>query len=273
MRTMDDTNGITLPSLAELGKDLLRVSRVDVAVSFLRPLVCFTLFWPLALSHHYVLAAFAVAGLMFFTYTSASHDLVHRTLHLPERVDEALLAGLEALCLRSGHAFRLTHLQHHKHFPDELDIEGAQPSKGFWPALACGPFHQARLFIWAWRHGRSQERRWMLAEGLIVIAVFTLSGFLWRSLPELLLYIALVVSASWIFPLATVWWPHRAEGVAPLQQTRGFRGRIVPLLFFQHTYHLEHHLYPGVSSHRWAELGRRLEPHLLKAGVEFVQLP
>lgn len=262
-----------LPSLAELGKDLLVISWRDIAISLFRPLVCFVLFWPLAMRHHHFFAALAIVGFMFFTYTSSSHDLVHRTLRLPEPVNDFLLAALEGISLRSGHAFRLTHLQHHKRFPHEDDIEGADAAKGFWSALACGPLHQVRLFFWAWRHGSQMERRWMLAEAAFIVAVLVATGFAWRSSPELLLYVALVIFGSWLYPLATVWWPHHAAGTTPLEQTRGFRGRIIPCLFFQHTYHLEHHLYPGVSSHHWAELGRRLEPHLLKAGVEFVRLP
>ncbi len=61
---MKDTE---LPSVAELGKDLLVISRGDIAVSLFRPLVCFVLFWPLAMRHHYFFATLAIVGLMFFT--------------------------------------------------------------------------------------------------------------------------------------------------------------------------------------------------------------
>ncbi len=270
---MPGPHHVALPSLAELGKDLLNVSPAEVMLSLFRPFLCFLLFWAFALAHHYIPACLSVAGLMFFTYTSTSHDLVHRTLHLPASLNESLLAALEAICLRSGHAFRLTHLQHHKRFPNEDDIEGRDAVKGFWSALACGPYHQVRLFFWAWQRGSSVERRWMFCEAAFVSGVFAFAIARWKSFPELLAYVVMVTVASWIYPLATVWWPHRAEGITPLEQTRGFRGRLVPFLFFQHTFHLEHHLYPGVSSHRWRDLGRRLEPYLLRAGVEFVQLP
>jgi beta-carotene hydroxylase len=113
----------------------------------------------------------------------------------------------------------------------------------------------------------------MFVEAVGVFAIIGLAAIGWRRLPELALYATLVILGSWLYPLATVWWPHRSPGVTPLQQTRGFRGRIIPALFFQHTYHLEHHLYPGISSHRWAELGRRLEPHLARAGVRLNRLP
>jgi beta-carotene hydroxylase len=51
------------------------------------------------------------------------------------------------------------------------------------------------------------------------------------------------------------------------------RGRWLPALFLQHTYHLEHHLYPRVPAHNWLELSRRLDPHLDAAGVAVQRLP
>jgi len=52
-----------------------------------------------------------------------------------------------------------------------------------------------------------------------------------------------------------------------LTQTRTLRGHLVPAVFLELTYHLEHHLYPQVPSHRLAELARRLDPFLARQGV------
>ena len=73
-----------LPTILELGRDLFIVSPTQVAISLFRPAFCFALFWRFARTHHYLFAAGAAAGLMFFTYTSTSHDWAHRTLHLPK---------------------------------------------------------------------------------------------------------------------------------------------------------------------------------------------
>jgi hypothetical protein len=54
----------------------------------------------------------------------------------------------------------------------------------------------------------------------------------------------------------------------PLTQTRTLRGRVVPAIFLELTYHLEHHLYPQVPSHNLPELARRLDPFLQRAGVQ-----
>ena len=61
----------------------------------------------------------------------------------------------------------------------------------------------------------------------------------------------------------------RAVFNSVLQQAQGW----VPELFLQHTYHLEHHLYPAVPSFNWQELARRLDPFLSIRGVQPVITP
>ncbi len=77
---------------------------------------------------------------------------------------------------------------------------------------------------------------------------------------------------TWIVPLITAYIPHNPKGGSTLSQTRRFRGWMVRLIAFDHLYHLEHHLYPAVPHHRWAELARRLDPYLDRAGVPSVRL-
>jgi beta-carotene hydroxylase len=90
---------------------------------------------------------------------------------------------------------------------------------------------------------------------------------LWPWTPAVLLYCFLAIVGSWVYPLLTVHLPHHGYGDTPLQQTGTLRGWIIPALFLELTYHLEHHLYPAVPSHHLPELSRRLEPVLLEAGV------
>src|SRR5262249_55329627 len=154
--------------------------------------------WPLALG--------SLVAMMFLTYASSSHDYVHRTLGLPRRANEWLLALTELLGLRSGHAFRTTHLHHHRRFPHEDDVEAYGAAQGFWRALAIGPVHQPRLFIWAWRVAGPTDRRWMAAEAAAIISVLAMAVVV----PRVMVYAALVIGGGWLYPLATVWWPHRA---------------------------------------------------------------
>lgn len=260
-----------LPSLDALGQDLVHVSSAKKFRSVLRPLLCFTAFWYFALNGWWIPAILSVAALSFITYASTSHDFVHRTLGLPKWLNESLLAVIEGLCLRSGHAFRRTHLRHHQLFPAADDIEAAGSTGSFWSALMRGPGHQTRLFCWAWQHANKVERAWLGAEATWTVLFWVVAIFVFPTFPQMLAYAALVTAAAWAYPLATVWWPHRNPGDTPLTQTRAFRGRLLSILFLEHQYHLEHHLFPQVPSWNWPELARRLEPHLKSSGVTFHQ--
>ena len=274
LRSMDSVDPkVVLPRIEELGRDLLQVSNGQRVLSVARPLTCFALYFVFAAQGWWVPAVASVAGLMFITYVSTSHDLVHRTLGLPRGLNEILLAVIEALVLRSGHAFRLTHLHHHRRFPEHDDIEGAAAHMPWWRALLEGVSLQPRLFGWAWKRARRDERRWMVAEAVWVGGVITASVWLWPHTPVLLVYVGLVLTSGWLYPFATVWLPHRAHGETVLQQTHAVRGRWLPEVFLQHTYHLEHHLYPSVSSHQWPELARRLDGYLAAQGVKPVRVP
>jgi L-lactate dehydrogenase (cytochrome) len=83
----------------------------------------------------------------------------------------------------------------------------------------------------------------------------------------------LVITGSWVYPLLTVHLPHKDYGDTPLTQTHTLRGRLIPALFLELTYHLEHHLYPQVPSHRLPELSRRLEPFFRQADVRPWRVP
>src|SRR5688572_8968960 len=114
-----------LPSLAELGSDLLKISRLQRALTVLTPFACVGLYLTFAWLGLWPLAVLALVYLSFVTCGSISHDLVHRTLGLPRRVNDFLLTVIELLAFRSGYAYRLVHLLHHARFPLEDDIAGA----------------------------------------------------------------------------------------------------------------------------------------------------
>jgi beta-carotene hydroxylase len=73
--------------------------------------------------------------------------------------------------------------------------------------------------------------------------------------------------------LLTVYLPHHHYGDTPLTQTSTLRGKVIPVLFLELTYHLEHHLYPSVPSHHLPELAKRMEPVLAAAGVQPRRVP
>jgi beta-carotene hydroxylase len=262
-----------MPSLEQLGTDLLHVTTAERVLSIARPLVCFAGYFVFASLGWWVAAVVALAGLMFITYVSTSHDLLHRTLGFSRGVNDVLLSVIEALVLRSGHAFRLTHLHHHRRFPHDDDVEGAVVRLPWWRALLTGMGHQTQLFRWAWSRASAAERKWMATEAAWVMACIVVSVLAARVTMIPLVYVVLVVTSSWLYPFATVWVPHHSPGETAVTQTIAVRGRWVPELFLQHTYHLEHHLYPAVPSHRWPELARRLDPWLRAHGARVMQIP
>jgi beta-carotene hydroxylase len=264
-----------LPPLSELGEDLLEMTPLWRGAALLGPFVCTVLFFALASRGLWWLALPCLAAHTFLTYASVSHDLVHGTLGLKPRANDVLLALVELLGLRSGHAYRASHLFHHRRFPDEEDLEGAPARMSLVGALLEGPIYLWRLGLQAFRRAGARERWWMAIELAAILAYAAVAVSLWlagvTALPAI--YGGLLVLGSWLFPLVFVYLMHDAAGRSAFFQTRAFRGRILPALMLHHTYHLEHHLYPMVPARNWRSLGRRLDPLLEKAGVVPVQLP
>jgi beta-carotene hydroxylase len=180
-----------------------------------------------------------------------------------------------AVLLESGHAYRATHLRHHRVFPGPDDPEGDPARMSLLKAVLRGPLFLPQL--WYWSYARSKPggamRRWLVAEAAWALAVPIAGIWLLPWTPAVLVYATLAIVGSWVYPLLTVHLPHRDYGDTPLSQTYTLRGWIVPALFLELTYHLEHHLYPEVPSHNLPELSRRLDPLLRQAGVRPRRVP
>lgn len=261
-----DLASLPLPTLNELGRDLLSVSSARRVATLGLPFIAMTCYAVFAWLHWWPAAAVAVMALSFVTYGSTSHDLVHRTLGLSSRLNDRLLRLIELLSLRSGTAYRLTHLHHHHHLLADDDIEGACAHGSLWSAIASGPMSQWRLFHWAWLHHPNARPQLLTdAAGIVVLIGLAIGVTAWTLIP--LVYAALVVLGSWGFPLVTVYIPHDGQATHPLAQTRLFRGWLVQLVAFHHLYHLEHHLYPAVPHHHWRSLAGRLDAYFHARGV------
>ena len=259
-----------LPALADLGYDLLFVTRQQQIIALVRPFLCVVCYWLFAALGWWPLAILSVM-LLFITIVACAHDLVHRSLGLPHKLNEILLALIGMLVLESGHAYKVSHLQHHRTFPNDDDPEGNPAHISFWRAILEGPIFLFRLWFWAWQRA-PRERAWLLLEALW-FWTFLLAGILlWPDTHTILIYTLLVIAGSWVYPISTVHLPHNVHGENALFQTYTLRGRIIPALFLELTYHLEHHLYPAVPSHHYAQLADRLEPYLREHGVEPIRV-
>ena len=235
------------------------------------PFAVFAAYWFLAATHHWVLAVLSLIVLSFVTYGSTSHDLVHRSLGFGRWPNDILLAVIEGISLRSGHAYQLAHLHHHARFPELDDIEAGAARMSFSRALLEGVIFQWRIYHWALLHSRGR-RIWLLVEGLAVLlfVLGAIAAIPWTVIPAA--YIGLMIAGSWIIPLITSYIPHDATAHDDLHQTRVFRGLFFRIVALDHLYHWEHHQYPGVPHQKWPELARRLDPWLQQSGIEPVRI-
>jgi beta-carotene hydroxylase len=264
----------TVPRLDELGRDLLATGRLQRWLACGRPLAGVAVFALVAWLGWWWLTPIVVF-LIFVAVVTVTHDVVHGSLGLGPRVTEWALFVFGAVLLESGHAYRASHLQHHRRFPGPDDPEGDPARMSFWGAVLHGPLFLPRLWWWAYRRasGQPAQRLWLLVEAAWAVAVPVAGVLLWSRAPAVLVYAALALVGSWSYPLLTVHLPHRGYGDTPLTQTGTLRGWIIPALFLELTYHLEHHLYPAVPSHHLPKLSRRLDPFFRVAGVKATRVP
>jgi beta-carotene hydroxylase len=251
--------------------DLLETSPRQRFVALARPFAGVALFAVAAWLQWWWLTPIVMFAI-FVAVVTVTHDVVHRAIGLGARQTDWALFFCGLVLLESGHAYRITHLQHHRTFPSDDDPEGYPAHTSFIGAVLYGPVFLARLWWWAWKRTPS-ARRWLLAEAAMPFTALTAGALLWPVFPGLLVYAVLSIVGSWVYPLLTVYLPHHDFGDTPLTQTRTLRGRIIPAIFLELTYHLEHHLHPQVPSHRLAELSRRLDPMLAEAGVRPRKVP
>lgn len=262
------------PPLASLGRDLLDTSPRQRSLALARPVLGVGAFAVVGYFRLWWLAPVIVFSI-FVSVVTVTHDVVHNTLDMSRGASELALFALGVALLESGHAYRITHTQHHRVFPGPDDPEGDPARLSLPGAILHGPLFLPRLWWWAAcrTRGRRTEQLWLLAEANFAISFIAVAVLLRPLTPIPLLYAGLVIAGSWTYPLLTVHLPHRHYGETALTQTHTVRGRIIPAIFLELTYHLEHHLFPQVPSHNLPELARRLDPFLCEAGIEPIRVP
>lgn len=211
-------------------------------------------------------------SLSFSTYGSTSHDLVHENLKIPRKINTVLLSLIEVMCFRSGHAYKLSHLYHHKRYPHEDDVEGAASRMTFFKTILEGVIFQFKLYRWSLQQPKKgNNRSLILLEGIIILmlVLFCMYSLKFTYVP--FIYLCLMISGSWIIPLVTSYAVHTPHGSNELEQTRLFRGRFFSVISFNHLYHLEHHLYPMVPHKNWPMLADRLDDYFKCNGIKPVE--
>lgn len=267
-----DPTSIPVPRLETLGRDLLLTTRRQRRLACARPFIGLLAFAVAAAFGWWWLTPLIVF-LVFVSVVTVTHDVVHGSLGLSPRQTEWALFIFGGVLLESGHAYRASHLQHHRVFPGPDDPEGDPARMSFWAVIFHGPLFLPRLWWWSFRQtmpaarGRAEQRAWLLVEAAWACAVPIVGLVIYRWTAVVLVYAVLVLVGSWVYPLLTVYLPHHHYGDSPWTQTSTLRGHITPALFLELTYHLEHHLFPAVPSHHLPKLSRRLQPYFRRAGV------
>ena len=260
-----------LPELSKLAPELAGITRFQRIFSLALPFSFSAAYFLFATLRWWPLAVLSLIALSFVTYGSISHDLVHRNLGLRRFVNDLFLSLIELLALRSGHAYRAAHLHHHARFPNDDDIEGAASGMSLLRTLFEGMIFQPKIWYWAVRRARHQ-RPLIWLEGCCCIFFIGLSLMLYSITPIFLVYVVLMIMGSWIIPLITSYIPHDPRGENALLQTRLYRGKIISIIALEHTYHLEHHLYPAVPHHNWPKLAKKLDPFFKSAGLKPIKI-
>src|SRR5437870_1756280 len=89
-----------LPTIRELGTDLLRITSLQRTLTLALPFICVPLYFLFATIGWWIVAVAALVYLSFITYGSISHDLVHRNLGLSRSTNDLLLSLIELLAFR-----------------------------------------------------------------------------------------------------------------------------------------------------------------------------
>jgi beta-carotene hydroxylase len=255
-----------LPTLEALDTDLRSARPLHRALTALLPFATVAAFAGACAAYWYWLLPLIVLAHFVFA-VSYLHDVAHGSAGLDAAQTRWALFIYGVLMLQSGHSFRYSHLFHHTHCLEDDDMEGAPARMDLLGVLLCGPAYLPRLWVRALNEATARERRWIKAELATALILFGAAAAVasWSVVP--LLYCVLVYVGGWGYPLATAYLPHYKPGARPLEQARTMRGTIVPALFMNLTYHLEHHLYPQVPAMNLGRLALRLDPLLAARGL------
>ena len=261
---------LDLPPLSALGDDLLDTSAARRLWTLSRPLLWTVVFFLLAARGWWV-PALAVFPALFLSQVVALNDVMHRSTGLSPKATELLVAALGALVLESGHAIRVTHLAHHEKGGGHDDPESyvdLLPARRLVLEL---PLYRVRIWSYGWRNATRRERVWAATEFLVaaVVAAWCVFG---HAPTSVIVFAVACVLAGWAFPLASAVGPHTDWGRDDSSHAYRVRGRLVPRLMLNLPYHLEHHLYTEVPSHRLPQLAERLAPFLDRSGIKKVQV-
>lgn len=209
--------------------------------------------------------AFALSTAGAYACFTPTHEAAHRAVTRTRWVNE-IVGRLTAIPLLGAFgAFRVFHLDHHKHTNEPDADPDYWSGRGPWFLLPLRWATQDLRYygLYAKRLSSRPAREWLeilatmaLYVAVIVAAVVSGHG------GDLLLF--------WILPARLVvtflgfsfdWLPHRPHNVPakvdPMQATRVIEGGLgLFVVLFGQSHHLVHHLYPAVPFYRYTRVWR-----------------
>lgn len=252
----------TLPSIQHLGPDLVHSTRKGLVMLYVRPLLTFSAYIVIMTQQWYWLLLPWV-GFHFVYLLGLCHEAVHNAAGIGPRMTHVLLFTGGLGLMESGHGFRLSHIRHHADLCDAEDIEGEGALGTAWQAIAMGPLFLPRVLAWALRHGKRlpEQYVWIKVEVGLVAAAWLAMWPLLYVVPQVGAYMVLMWLVSWIKPFSLSYVLHLAYDASKADQLGvSVRGWVLQQVLFGLTWHMEHHLYPQVPTHRLPELAQRLKP-------------
>jgi fatty acid desaturase len=216
----------------------------------------------------WIIPGMAGSFLFFLTGLRLSHNAQHRALGIGRFGHDLVLLVLSVLMFSSMHAVRVTHLHHHRHCLDQEDFEARHITQSWWRVLLLGWMFPFQLHATAWRLGKPKDRRWMVAE-LILLGSWVGIVLMGLGATALTWHLLAMVTGQCFTSFFAVWIVHRGcHEHGPIARTQ--RGRIKNVVSYAMFYHLEHHLFPAVPTCRLCVLAKRMDrvdPNLSRLNV------
>ena len=224
----------------------------------------------------YLLAAASLHGVSLFT-----HEGVHGSLSTRPWLNRLASAACALPVLQNYAAYKVLHLRHHADLGGGRDPDLYANYTGrrwlelsmHWGRLLLGyPAYVTLIPLLALRHGRAEDRAWIVAEllglgGAIAAAIALVP---WP-----------VLLHGWLIPMAIVNTLVNVRGMSqhtflpevdhPIRGSRTILSNPVTRFFMcNENYHLEHHLHPRVPWYNLPALHRKLREELVAQEAPFI---
>jgi fatty acid desaturase len=207
----------------------------------------------------YYLFALPFSAFFFLTGLRQVHNGFHNSLGTNKFLTWLSMYLNSMLMMVSIHAFKFTHMRHHKYCMTEQDHEGRSAGMTWYGAILYGPVHMYLIHQVTLQLGNRSYRRNVIIE-LLSIAAFVFVAFYFQ-LHFLMYHMAVMLIGEFLISFFAVWTVHHDTHDQPefaRTQRQGWKN----LITFGMLYHLEHHLFPAVPTIKMPELARRIDQAL-----------